>query len=440
MSTRSAILIATALLVGCSTAGSGPSSIPVDHRPSLTSAARPHFGGQPIQHVIIIIQENRSFNDLFMGFPGANTATSGLDHNGAVVQLQPVSLADPHDLCHEHKCFVKAYDGGKMDGFDLYDTPNQPATFPYAYVPKDETAPYWTLASDYTLADDMFQSNTGPSYPAHQYLISGQSDLVADNPNSPSRTDAWGCDSPKGTTTAIIQPNGKLKTGPYPCFDYETLGDLMDDQRISWNYYATSLTEAGGIWSAYDAIKHIRFGRDWHQNVVSPETQFLSDVANGDLAQVTWITPSKKNSDHAGSGSESGPQWVASVVNAVGRSRFWNSTAIFIVWDDWGGWYDNVPPQQLDEMGLGFRVPMIVVSPYAKNGYVSHVQHEFGSILKFTEETLGIPSLGQTDQRADDLSDCFYFGRAPTRFKPLKTTMRPADFIYQPQTGEAPDD
>jgi phospholipase C len=236
-----------------------------------------------------------------------------------------------------------------------------------------------------------------------------------------------------------MAPDGTLTAGPYPCFDYTTLADELDAARITWRYYAPAIGSSGDVWSAFDAIKHIRFGSDWNK-VTSPETQILSDVAGGSLAQVTWVVPAKINSDHAGSKSTSGPQWVGDVVNAIGGSKFWNNTVIFITWDDWGGWYDHVSPPQLDVMGLGFRVPLIVVSPFAKQGYVSHVQHEFGSILKFTEEQFGLPSLGTTDARSDDLSDCFNFNQQRVRFVPLRTRLSPAFFMSQRPEREPPDD
>ena len=249
----------------------------------------------------------------------------------------------------------------------------------------------------------------------------------------------WGCDSPRGTIVQVMSQNGQLTNGPFPCLDFTTLADEMDGAGVSWRYYAPALGTSGDVWSAFDAINHIRFGADWNR-VVSPETQILSDVAGGSLAQVTWVVPSKINSDHASSQSTSGPQWVASVVNAIGSSQYWNNTVIFVTWDDWGGWYDHVSPPQLDTMGLGFRVPLIVVSPFAKRAYVSHVQHEFGSILKFTEEQFGLPSLGTTDARADDLSDCFNFGQRRERFVPVKTRIPPMFFIHQTASREPPDD
>jgi phospholipase C len=134
------------------------------------------------------------------------------------------------------------------------------------------------------------------------------------------------------------------------------------------------------------------------------------------------VTPTYANSDHPGTDSATGPAWIASVVNAIGQSQFWNSTAIFIVWDDWGGWYDHVPPPVLPSnryFALGLRVPVIVVSPYARTAYVSHVTHTTGSILRFTEEVLGLPSLGEEDARSDDFSDAFDFSQAPTPFTPF---------------------
>lgn len=416
----------------------GPSPTPT---PTSSPSPQPSPSGSGVvQHVVIIIQENRSVDDLFNGFPGADTAQTGQTHDGQTVRLASRSLAAPGDAQHSHAAWVTDYDSGAMNGFDLRVPQGQPASYNYAFVPQSETVPYWNLASTYTFADRLFQSNTGPSFPAHLYLISGQSDMAAGNPEiSGVPVNPWGCDSPRGTIVQVMTQSGQLTNGPFPCLDFTTLADEMDGAGVTWRYYAPALGTSGDVWSAFDAIKHIRFGTDW-THVVSPETQILSDVSGGSLAQVTWVVPSKVNSDHAGSQSTTGPQWVASVVNAIGSSKYWNNTVIFVTWDDWGGWYDHVPPPQLDTMGLGFRVPLIVVSPFAKRAYVSHVQHEFGSILKFTEEQFGLPSLGTTDARADDLSDCFNFGQRMEKFVPVKTRLSPSFFIHQPASSEPPDD
>jgi phospholipase C len=166
----------------------------------------------------------------------------------------------------------------------------------------------------------------------------------------------------------------------------------------------------------------------------------LTDVAGGNLANVVWVMPTARASDHANITDGSGPDWVASIVNAIGQSKYWDNTVIFLTWDDWGGWYDHVSPPVYNSYELGFRVPLVVISPYTKKGYVSHVQHEFGSILKFTEETFGLGSLGTTDVRADDLSDFFNFNRKPRAFKQIPSVRHGDYYLGQPVSNEDPDD
>jgi phospholipase C len=365
--------------------------------------------------------------------------TSGLDHKGGVVPFHVVKLEGIREICHDHTCWVTTYDGGKLDGFDLNRRGHLGPHYAYAMVDPTETLPYFKMARTYTFADRMFQSNSGPSYPAHEYLIAGQSELVDENPHDLTMYQGWGCDSPPGTTTKVLGPNGEDLTGPFPCFDYKTLADVMDSAGVTWRYYAPAIGSSGGVWSAFDAIRHIRYGPDWSK-VISPETDVLTDIAAGSLADVTWVVPSQANSDHPKMGSKTGPQWVASIVNAIGTSRFWDSTAIFVTWDDWGGWYDHVVPPVRDPMGPGYRVPLIVISPYARLKYVSHVDHEFGSIMKFTEQKFNLPSMGLIDARSDDLSDCFDFTQPPTPFKPIPTSLKPAYFLQQQPTLRPPDD
>jgi phospholipase C len=285
----------------------------------------------------------------------------------------------------------------------------------------------------------MFQSNQGPSWPAHLYIIGGDSSWPAvmpyftkDNPYqtggalagtvSPALESLLGgCDSPSNTVSDTIDPaTGKAGPNPYPCFERTVLSDLLDKKGISWKYYQQNL--GPGLWHAFDAIKHVRYGSDY-ANVITPPQTILADITGGRLAGVSWVNPASAWSDHAGPASTAkGPAWVAAIVNAIGKSKYWNSTAIFVTWDDWGGFYDHVAPPIDNHYELGFRVPLLVISPYAKHGYVSKVQHEFGSILAFTEVTFGIPkgSLKSSDQRADDLRDCFIFGAKPRAFTPIK--------------------
>jgi phospholipase C len=429
---RSFVLLSAAAALALSACNGSSGSIP----PPAFNANAGFFANSPIKHVVIMIQENRSFNNLFDNFPGATTAgATGMTQSGPIALTQ-TTLEAGVDMCHFHSSFEAAYDGGKLDDFSAEETcgfvhgtygPIAVSNAMYAYVDQAEIQPYWTMAKDYTLADMMFQSNNGPSYPAHQYLIAGQSDFASEVPTS----GPWGCDAPPGTTVDVMQPNGQEVVGPFPCFNYQTLGDLLDAANVSWKYYAPALNTTGGLFSAYDAIKHIRYSSDWTNKVISPETTVLSDIQNGNLPSVSWVIPSFPNSDHPLAASNTGPAWVASVVNAVGSSQYWNDTAIFIVWDDWGGWYDPVVPPQNNVMGWGFRVPMLVVSPYAKHGYVSHVQRDFGSILRFVEENFNLPSLNEDDANADNLLDCFDFTQPVAPFTPIPAAHGARYFINE---------
>jgi len=400
--------------------------------------APPNTGA--IKHVVIIVQENRSLDNMFSGFPGADTATSGPTHDGGTVTLLPRSMGQAGDLNHDRAGFTVEYNGGAMNGFDqepTYGAPS-PATFAYSYVPRDESKLYWSLAQTYTLADHTFSSVSAGSYPQHQFLIAAQSGRVVEGPD---RT-PWGCDAPPGTTTGVANAAGNVVTGPFPCWDYPTLATSLDGRGLPWHYYTPAVNggDPGGLlWSAYDSIRAVRYGPEWNEDVRSPETDVLRDVPAGTLGAVTWVVPSFSNSDHADSLSLSGPSWVTSVVDAIGNSRFWSSTAIFVLWDDWGGWYDHVPPPQLDALGLGFRVPLIVISPFAKRGYVSHVQYEYGSIVQFAEWAFDLPSLGQTDVRANNLFDCFDFSQGARRYAALGTRRDARWFLSRPPDRRPPD-
>ncbi len=158
------------------------------------------------------------------------------------------------------------------------------------------------------------------------------------------------------------------------------------------------------------------------------------------MRTVSWVTPSCANSDHAGCGSKTGPSWVASLVNAIGKSQYWKSTAIFIFWDDYGGWYDDAAPQLVDYDGLGLRIPLLIVSPYAKHGYVSHVHYENGSILKFIEDQFGLPRLAASDTRANSPElDAFDFNQPPRPFSPIAAPLDERYFRHQLPDPRIPD-
>lgn len=391
-----------------------------------------------IQHVIFIIQENRSFNDLFVGYPGATTQSYGFDKNGDQIALTPEPFEIHWNIDHNIKTFQSAYDQGKMDGWNGEQACcGQPSNFAYAYVPLTETQPYWDMANQYVLSDQMFQSNIDGSFVSHQYAIAA---FAANSVNNP--TEAWGCPGGSNTQEQVLEaPKRKLGGWVQPCYDYQTLGDELDAASLPWRFYTSTVNGDGNLWTAYQAVNHIYNGPDWTKDVITPQAQFLNDVPKGTLAAVTWVTPTWENSDHSGSLSNTGPSWVASLVNTVGKSKFWDSSVIFVIWDDWGGWYDPIPPKRVDYDGLGFRIPMLIISPYAKKGYVSHVQYEVASIPRFIEDNFGLPQLAAADTRAaDPAADALDFTQKPRPFKKIKAPKGSDFFLTQPFVLRAPDD
>jgi phospholipase C len=412
-----------------------------------------------IQHVVVIFQENRTpdnlFHDPVLIERGADLASSGVNSKGQTIPLASIPMVVDYGLDHSHSSFVLMCDQGSggcaMDGadkipvLDCHQTVCPPPNAQFAYVQASDVAPYFNMAETYTFADRMFETNQGPSFPAHQFIISGtsaptaSSDLfAAENPvGVPNATNNTGCTAPVGETVALIDPSGSESSSQYPCFDHPTLPDLLGAQSFTWRYYAPS---AGSIWTGPNAIQHLRMGPAWTQNVVLNQTQVLTDIAAGQLANVTWVIPSGQASDHSNETDGSGPSWVSSIVNAIGNSQFWSNTAIFIAWDDWGGWYDHVAPTLKNSYEYGFRVPMIVVSPYAKAAYISHVTHDFGSILKYIEENFGLSSLGYADADADDLSDCFDYNQTPLTFQRIAAPLDAKHFIEDKTPPTDPDD
>jgi phospholipase C len=442
-------LVTLLALFGCSTQSAqfAPPS-------ANNSAMRPAKASLPINHIVVIVQENRTLNNLFNGFSGAYTVTQGQNSYGQTIQLQPSDLAGKFDLAHRHHAWVNDYDGGKMNGFNLEsencyskrgDCPPSDVAA-YGYVPKSEVQPYWDMAEQYTLADEMFESSQGPSFPAHQYLISGTSAISNSSTykaseNAGDEDDVGhqgGCDSIPSTTVMTIDPNGDEYYTVYPCFERKSIMDLLNKQYVSWHYYQAF--GGSGQWHAVDAIKQIWDGPTYTKNVRWPSKRVLQDIKDDNLASVVYVTPTAEESDHPGKNNGSGPSWVASIVNTIGQSKYWKSTAIIVVWDDWGGWYDPVAPKVYDSFELSFRVPMLVISPYAKSGYVSHTVYEFGSILKFIEETFNLPSLGTTDKRANDLSDCFNYNAKPRAFKLIRAPYPAKYFLDRPPDYRPPDD
>ena len=486
-------LAMTAAIVACGSGTPSPS-------PMLPSAGRVTQNASPIKHVVIVIQENRSFDNLFATFPNADGTTSGeaaaMSHDEAAYcksQGMPViskatsvpltqtnlfgagfgnggTFDEDTDLDHIHSGYGLDRDGGKMDGFDLTQTGPDGSGYPtctytYQYVNPSDIAPYWDIAQQYVLADHTFQTQGSGSFTAHQDLIAAGTDLSSDEAliDNPSYF-PWGCDANKSERTAIIKKNGKVYpyAGPFPCLTYTTLRDLLDAKSVSWKFYATPVQNwkgcvhgnTAGIWSAFDAIKSVRLSSEWHTNVARNNTVFFTDVKSGRLPAVSWITPDGASSDHPAEKKhapcatpapnapwvDNGPSWVASIVNAVGHSAYWNSTAVVILWDDWGGFYDHVaPPTPLNwEGGPGFRVPMLIVSAYSKP-HVDHTVYQFGSILRFIENTWDLGTLGRNDAGSTSIGNAFDFKMSPRKFQTIPSQYSESYFLAQPPSGDSPD-
>lgn len=484
MSHRIAALFTVALLavgglIGIAGSRNGGAQGPV-HR------GGPDSYGDVISHIFIIVQENRSLNNLFAGanIPGANTTLSGWLRGSsgltAQVQLAPAPLATSLDIDHCYYDAAVAIDGANkpMDGFnretllpngsEICGKGSQIAgTIPYAYVRQQDVQPYWDIANAWVLAANFYPTELGPSFVAHLNLIAGTTEYqtkpdtaVADFPNG-----TWGCGAAPGTTTrwltAAATPGPY--TGPSPCYDqFHTMADLLDciycltsrtQTPVAWRYYAPGVTTPGGgyIWSAFQAIKRVYDGSDWKTDIVTPPPQILSDIPDGKLDNVgvTWVVPEDSYSDHAGTDTDEGPSWVGDIVNEIGaRPQLWNSSVIIILWDDWGGWYDNVAPPTLDFRGYGIRTPMLILSPYAKqeqdNGHVTLRQFEAGSILKFIEQVFNLPDLaslpcgradhyvcdvGYTDNTANSIGYVLDTTQSPRPFgTPIRTKYDPSFF------------
>jgi phospholipase C len=446
----------------------------------LPDLMTPGAASSHIKHVVVIIQENRSFEDFFAGYPNANApmsgcaspppttsvepppaqpgprddTTTGCPPGDTRVNLHQVTFFNNPDLEHDWgssmiDCNITKEKVCQMDGFSAYGTKHG-LYQAYAYIEHSEITPYWDMAKQYVLADEMFPTEFGGSFTAHLTLVAGTDDIVLPSEaevNFPSHAPD-DCDSPPGTKSSYLTSNRMVHffEGPFPCFDqFNTIAEVLDKIGVPWKMYATKVLDAG-FWEPFEAIKYTRYGPDWQTNIIAPQNRVLTDAMHGKLASVDWVTPTQEDSDHPAHRSDTGPSWVASVVNAVGESKYWPTSAIIILWDDWGGFYDNAPPPQLDYRGLGIRVPCLIVSPYAKQGYVSHTQYEYGSILRFIEEVYGLRpgsigpiSEGYTDARAASLDDAFDFNQKPRKFSAIPAKYPLERFLREPPSNEPVD-
>ena len=439
------------------------------------------------QHIIIIVQENRTPDNLFGSNPnfepGVDIARAGMNSAGETFMLRPVALAGCYDIDHSHRAFVEMFAQGKMNGADQEGTRGPPGCvvprnpqFKFVDNSAGDVQPYFDIAKYYGFASRMFQTQQGPSLPAHQFLFGGTSavtvtshNMVAENTKANKLGD--GCTASSAQRVVVIDAMGvERKPGVYPCYDRATIANLLDQGSISWRYYTNvdDHLNALSYWNAPSAISKICManrqgpggkcvGAEYVKHVSTAQAAILTDIQDCDLRAVSWVVPDAADSDHAGVNAGTGPSWVAAIVNAVGTQPscaggepYWKNTAILITWDDWGGWYDHVPPfkphGQPDGWGAGntygFRVPLLVVSAYTASHTVDANNHDFGSTLAFVEDNFRLGRIGPgkyADFYADNLSGFFNLA-SPRGFVPIPAKIPAQYFLAATRSAVGPDD
>ena len=381
-----------------------------------------------IQHVVYIIQENKTFDSYFGTYPGADGFPSSLLNASSPSPYLPhhVSSEVPPSLTNAWAAAHEAWDNGKMDRFINAQSGNAQTM---GYYDRSNIPYYWDYADHYVLADHFFSSLMGPTFPNHLYIASGRSGPVT------------GMSSYDFVTNGSITGNlgGSL---PYDQLKltWATLAQELTLTNTSWAWYTGENPSAATAWNVLPAFSYFQNNPAQLSQHVKSTQSFASDIQAGKLGAISWITPGEwtpptypsecagiGTSEHPPDRVDCGMDYVAYLVNTVMKSSYWNSTAIVIAWDDWGGLYDHVAPPQVDQYGLGFRVPVLVVSPWVKPHYIDHTQYGFGSLLKFAETTFNLPSLGARDVNASSMMSMFDFGQAP-----LPALIEPADFFVQP--------
>jgi phospholipase C len=336
----------------------------------------------PIQNTIVFFQENHTFDNYFGTFPGADGASgvkgiclpSKKGSSSPCVSPFHSTTLTPVDMNHDWNSGHADYDGGKMDGF-VYSEGNK-ATM--CYFDGGDIPRYWKAAQQYVLCDRYFTSVMSESLPNHLSLVSG-------------------------TCGGIIDDNVPAMVTFPPIFQQ------LDQRGISWKVYSSTTT-----W--LQNFSYVQGSAEAKANFV-PAGEIVTDIQNGTLSNVSWVIGAPGGDEHPTANVQLGMNSVADIINSIGNGKYWGSSAVFVTWDDYGGFYDHVVPQQVDQYGYGFRVPCLVVSPFAKQGYIDSTVNDHTSILKFIELRYGLTPLSTRDAAANGMMEAFDFTKPARAFQ-----------------------
>lgn len=382
----------------------------------------------PIKHIVVIVKENHTFDNYFGSFPGADGATMIQTQSAGMIVPPQAPDRTPRDLCHAHSCALQdlsgdweGVSGATVNGDNLM----------YAQYREADIPNYWQYARHFTLGDRFFANVLGPSFPGHTFVLAAQAGWAAGNPNTQVLHPYWGCDQDATTKVDVENQYTGTMDQVFPCFKIPSVPDVLP-AGVDWRFYGTNFYALPEIWSMFDAVDGIRNGPGWAKIVNA--NQFDADVTNGTLPAVSWLVDQDLDDEHPNIGGVcAGENWTVGHINAIMNSDLWKDTAIIFTMDDFGGWYDHVTPPRRYGMdptnapyGDGFRVPLIVISPYAKPGFIFHEVAEQASIPRFIEKVFGAPALSTLDPaaqdgQANDLMGAFDFTQQPLPPLPLTT-------------------
>lgn len=376
--------------------------LPIPVQAASTSTDSPTT--TPIQHLVVLMQENHSFDNYFGTYPGADGIPADTQmpvdpNNPSAGYVAPwhIGNATITDISHSASTFRDQYNDGKMNGFvSALNARNQDGKLAMGYYNDQDIPYYWNLADNYVLFDQFFSSAKDGSFANHMYWVAAIPPVA-----------------PKG-----VQLSDVLANTP-------TIFDKLQAAGISWKFYVQNydptityrdIGTSGNRASQVIWVPLLNFDRFLDDPTLSSHIvdldQYFIDLHDGTLPSVAYIVPSGA-SEHPPSSLKSGQRFVKNLIQELMRSTSWDSSAFILAYDDWGGWYDHVPPIQVDEYGYGPRVPVILISPYAKSGYIDHTLLDFTSVLKFIEQNWNIAPLAQRDANANNFLSAFDFSQSP---------------------------